>query len=157
MAYALDHALIATPIGMIRISGDEDAIGRVLIDGSKDQAEEQGRSKAVVEAVAQIRAYFAGALKDFDLPLIAIRSERGDVLREGIASVGYGQTLSYGALARTIGSGARAIGQACARNPYPLIIPCHRILASGGALGAYSAGDGPLTKQWLLDHESRHI
>ena len=157
MAYAPDHALIATPIGMIRISGDDETISRILIDGSKGLAEETGHARAVTETVNQIRAYFAGSLKDFDLPLIATKSERGEMLRHGIASVGYGDTLSYGALARKISSGPRAIGQACARNPYPLVIPCHRILGSGGSLGAYSAGDGPLTKQWLLDHESQHL
>ena len=87
--------------------------------------------------------------------MVPLAGPRGEALRAGIAAVGYGETLSYGALARTIGSGARAVGQACARNPYPLVIPCHRILAAGGALGAYSASDGPATKQWLLDHETR--
>lgn len=156
MAYAPDHALIATPIGMIRISGDDVALARIAIEGREPEPERAGEGRAVRETVAQLRAYFQGELTSFDLPLIPFDSPRGEALREAIASVGYGDALSYGALARQAGSGPRAIGQACARNPYPIVIPCHRILASGGRLGAYSAGEGPKTKQWLLNHEARH-
>ena len=154
MTYAPDHGLIATPIGMVRIEGSADHLTRIAIE--TNMAPESAPSgPALHEAAAQLRAYFAGALTAFDLPLVPLPGPRGEALRAGIAGVGYGETLSYGALARTIGSGARAVGQACARNPYPLVIPCHRILAAGGALGAYSAGDGPATKQWLLDHETK--
>ena len=155
MTYAPDHGLIATPIGMVRIEGTAERLTRIAIE-MNGGAESAPNGSALREAAAQLRAYFAGTLTVFDLPLVALPGPRGEALRAGIASVGYGETLSYGALARTIGSGARAVGQACARNPYPLVIPFHRILAAGGALGAYSAGDGPATKQWLLDHETRN-
>jgi methylated-DNA-[protein]-cysteine S-methyltransferase len=92
---------------------------------------------------------------DFDIALAPANTLRGQALRGGLIGVGYGTTLSYGALARQLGSGARAVGQLCARNPFPIVVPCHRILGSGG-LGHYSAGDGITTKQWLLDHERRH-
>jgi methylated-DNA-[protein]-cysteine S-methyltransferase len=72
-------------------------------------------------------------------------------------AIAYGETLSYGDLARLAGSAPRAIGQACARNPFPIIVPCHRVLSSGGARGHYSGGEGPITKRWLLDHEQRVI
>lgn len=156
MTYAPDHARIATPIGMVRIWGDRETILRIVIESGPSAAEAEGRDSVVREAAAQLRAYFDGRLHDFDIPLIPLPSLRGQVLREGIAAIGYGETLSYGALARSLGSAPRAVGQACARNPYPLVIPCHRVLASGGKLGAYSAGEGPRTKQWLLDHETRH-
>jgi methylated-DNA-[protein]-cysteine S-methyltransferase len=74
-------------------------------------------------------------------------------LRAAICTIPHGQTARYGALAAQIGSGARAVGQACARNPIPVIIPCHRVLASNG-LGNYSGGGGIRTKQWLLAHEA---
>ena len=108
---------------------------------------------AIREALRQIEAYFAGRLTAFDLPLAPSPTERGAVLRQGIVDIGYGETASYGALAKAIGSSPRAIGQACARNPFPIVVPCHRILGAGGALGAYSAGNGPITKSRLLDHE----
>ena len=63
---------------------------------------------------------------------------------------------TYGALAKAHDSGARAVGGACAHNPYPIVIPCHRVTSSGGARENYSAGDGPVTKAWLIAHEARH-
>lgn len=152
--YARDHALIATPIGPIRVEGDERVVLRVTLGG--DGPPLAGASDPVRAACEQLHAYFAGDLKAFDLPLPTIASPRGRELRAGLVALGYGETASYGELAHRLGSGARAIGQLCARNPLPVIIPCHRVTAAGGALGSYSAGDGPVTKQWLLDHEQRH-
>lgn len=152
--YARDHALIATPIGPIRIEGDERVVLRVTLGGDGPPC--AGAAAPVRSACDQLHAYFAGDLKVFDLPLPTIASPRGRELRAGLVALGYGQTASYGELARMLGSGARAIGQLCARNPLPVIIPCHRVTAAGGALGSYSAGDGPATKQWLLNHEQRH-
>jgi methylated-DNA-[protein]-cysteine S-methyltransferase len=156
MTYALDHALIATPIGMVRITGDDECLTGIATELPAGCIEVVGRTAAVREAAAQLRAYFTGELRDFDLPLAPSGSERGAALRAGILSVGYGDMLSYGALARQLDSGPRAVGQACARNPFPFVVPCHRILASGGRLGAYSGGEGPKTKYWLLDLEARH-
>jgi methylated-DNA-[protein]-cysteine S-methyltransferase len=152
--YARDHALIATPIGPIRVEGDEMTVLRVTLGANGPSA--AGTTAAVRAAADQLAAYFAGSLKAFDLPLPAIASARGQALRDGLVALGYGETASYGALARRLQSGPRAIGQSCARNPLPVIIPCHRVTAAGGALGSYSAGNGPATKQWLLDHEQRH-
>jgi methylated-DNA-[protein]-cysteine S-methyltransferase len=152
--YARDHALIATPIGPIRVEGDEMAVLRVTLGADGPVA--AGTTAAVRAAADQLIAYFAGTLKAFDLPLPTLASARGRALRDGLVALGYGETASYGELARRLQSGPRAIGQLCARNPLPVIIPCHRVTAAGGALGSYSAGDGPATKQWLLDHEQRH-
>lgn len=152
--YARDEAVIATPVGNIRLTSDGEALTSIKI-GSNLPLSAPG-SDVLRSAVYQMDQWFDGVLADFDLPLAPAATPRGAALRTAIAAIGYGETQSYGALARQIGSGARAIGQACARNPFPIVIPCHRVLASGGALGAYSAGDGPATKQWLLDHEQRH-
>ncbi|HVI98064.1 MAG TPA: methylated-DNA--[protein]-cysteine S-methyltransferase [Sphingomonas sp.] len=152
--YAQDEAVIATPIGAVRITGDDLAITRITID--RDAAPAPGHAAAVREAAAQLEAWFAGARKDFALPLAPAATPRGQALRDAMAAIPFGETMSYGALARAAASSPRAIGQACARNPFPIVVPCHRVLAAGGALGAYSAGDGTATKQWLLDHE-RHL
>lgn len=156
MTYAPDHALIATPIGMMRIMGDGDLITSIATELPHDDQEVAGNTALVCDCASQLRAYFTGKLRDFDIPLLPSASPRGEALRAGILSVGYGDMLSYAALARQLDSGPRAVGQACARNPFPIIVPCHRILASGGRLGAYSGGEGPKTKRWLLDLESRH-
>ncbi|HEY0624201.1 MAG TPA: methylated-DNA--[protein]-cysteine S-methyltransferase [Sphingomonas sp.] len=153
--YARDHALIATPIGPILIEGDTTSLLRIHLGA--EGSPRSGDTVAVREASDQLRAYFSGDLKMFDLPLPAIASPRGRVLRDGLIALRYGETASYGALARRLGSGPRAIGQLCARNPFPIVVPCHRVLGAGGALGSYSAGEGPATKQWLLEHEQRHL
>lgn len=153
--YARDHAQIATPIGMIRVEGDATTVLalRIGLEGAACAA----TSEPVRLAVDQLQAYFAGARRSFDLPLPPAKTLRGQTLRDGLIAIGYGEAMSYGELARRLNSGPRAIGQLCARNPLPLIVPCHRVLAANGMLGSYSAGDGPTTKQWLLDHERRHL
>lgn len=150
--YAPDHAGIATPIGTVVIEGDDRTITRIRLSHAAPPRESE--AAAVREAAAQLAAYFAGRLRAFDLPLAPVASARGTVLRQAIVDIGYGDTASYGELARLSGSSARALGQACARNPFPLVVPCHRVLRSGGVLGPYSAGEGPVTKRWLLDFEA---
>ena len=149
--YARDAASIATPIGLVRVTGTADRIDAIEILATGDAV--ASGPPAIREALRQIEAYFAGRLTAFDLPLAPSPTERGAVLRQGIVDIAFGETASYGALAKAIRSSPRAIGQACARNPFPIVVPCHRILGAGGALGAYSAGDGPITKSRLLDHE----
>lgn len=151
--YARDHGVIATPIGPVRVDGGEDMLVSVTIGaGSPSPAS----AAAVCAALEQLGSWFAGERQDFDLPLEPLPTSRGTELRAAMIAIGYGETLSYGALARRTGSSARAIGQLCARNPFPILVPCHRVLADGGRLGNYSGGDGPKTKSWLLDHE-RHF
>ena len=91
-----------------------------------------------------------------DLPLVQVAFVRGDILRQSLIAVRYGETLSYGELARRLESGVRATGQLRAYNPFPIVVPCRRVLGASGALGSHSAGDGPATKQWLFEHERRH-
>lgn len=151
--YARDHALIATPLGTIRIEGEDAWISAVRIGA--DGAPSRGTAAAVREAADQLESWLAGALQEFTVPMEPAATPRGGELRAGLVAVRYGETLSYGALARQLGSSPRAIGQLCARNPFPILVPCHRVLGAGGALGAYSGGEGPKTKSWLLEHERR--
>lgn len=141
--------MIATPIGPVRIEAEKGALTGIWIGR---HGPEPGQP-VLCEAADQLRAYFEGRLTAFDLPLTPAPSERGPELRDAICAIGYGETASYGDLAARTGASARAIGQACASNPFPIIVPCHRILSAGGVLGHYSAGDGPATKVWLLKHE----
>lgn len=150
MAYARAAAMIATPIGPIRVEAEGDALTGIRIGR---EAPADSDHPALLEALAQFAAYFEGKLTGFDLPLAPAASERGPELRAAICSIGYGETASYGDLAGKTGASARAVGQACASNPFPIVVPCHRVLGADGALGYYSAGDGPATKVWLLKHE----
>ncbi|MEQ1509133.1 MAG: methylated-DNA--[protein]-cysteine S-methyltransferase [Sphingopyxis sp.] len=157
MAYAPTRAHLATPIGIVQIFGDDAVIDRVTIQPlAHDVTEDlQDVTGALAAAVAQLRDYFAGTRQAFNLPLAPAKSPRGTALRGAIDSVPYGETATYGQLARSHASSSRAMGQACARNPFPIIIPCHRVTSSGGAKENYSGGDGAATKAWLNAHEAR--
>ena len=158
MAYAPHHARLATPIGTVTVDGDSGAVTRIAILAEKcgESRIEAPPTSPVAMAAEQLHAYFAGERQTFDLPLVALCSARGEALRAAIASVPYGETATYGSVATAHDSGARAVGGACAHNPYPIVIPCHRVTSSGGAKENYSAGEGPATKAWLIAHEARH-
>lgn len=112
------------------------------------------------ETVRQILAYLADPVFEFGLPLRPAGTFFQRRVWAEIARIPLGQTLSYGQVAKNIRNAPRAVGQACGRNPYPLIVPCHRVIASGGGLGGFSQhGDGFLLdiKRWLLQHEGCHL
>jgi O-6-methylguanine DNA methyltransferase len=105
----------------------------------------------LAEAIRQLHAYFERRLTEFDLPLDWGTGFNADV-RRSMAAIPYGETRTYGDLAKELGAPAQAIGQACGANTIPVIIPCHRILASNG-LGGFSAPGGIETKVALLKLE----
>jgi methylated-DNA-[protein]-cysteine S-methyltransferase len=112
----------------------------------------------VMAAVTAARRYFEGEKIDFsDLPLdLGGQSDFFKQIYAAARRVSWGSTTTYGSLAKEIGAGpetARGVGQAMARNPVPLIIPCHRVLAAGGKLGGFSAPGGTTTKQHMLKLE----
>lgn len=152
--YARDMARIATPVGTITVTGCEAHVEAITIDAA-DLPGVEGSTDAVRIAAEQLRQWFAGHRTGFDLPLLPAGTLRGQALRDAMCAIRYAEVLSYGQLARQAGSSARAIGQACARNPYPIVVPCHRVTNADGSLGAYSAGAGSRTKAWLLDFEAR--
>tara|TARA_R110002110_G_scaffold109418_18_gene272982 strand:- start:4845 stop:5303 length:459 start_codon:yes stop_codon:yes gene_type:complete len=108
----------------------------------------------LAKAREQLNAYFDGDLRDFDLPLAPDgTSHQKDVWRV-MSAIPYGQTRTYGDLAAELGSGSRAVANACGRNTIPIIIPCHRVVAAGGKLGGYSGDGGVETKKQLLNIEA---
>ena len=146
-------ARIATPIGLVSLTADENVLTAVRIDTSESgPGSIPEKHPLLAAAAAQVEEWFAGRRKSFDLPLAPSGTPRGDALRAGIAAIGYGESLTYGELAQRIGSAARAVGQACRRNPFPIIIPCHRV-TSAGTKEFYSGGNGVHTKRWLIDFE----
>ena len=108
-------------------------------------------SRLEAEALAQLAAWFAGRLVRFDLPIGFAPGLAGEVQRQ-MVEIPFGETRTYGDLARALGKPAQAIGQACGANPLPIIVPCHRVLGARG-LGGFSAPGGVEAKVWLLRHE----
>jgi methylated-DNA-[protein]-cysteine S-methyltransferase len=140
-----------TPLGDCTVSEED---GRVVaLDWGRGR--DQDDTPLLREACRQIQAYFDGELTGFDLPLGPHGTAFQQRVWAALRDIPAGQTRSYGDIARALGSAARAVGQANGANPIPILIPCHRVVAAGGALGGYSGGQGPETKRFLLEHEAR--
>ena len=152
--HIISHATIASPIGPVHIGASETAVSYIRIGGASRDSSNDAHG-LLREAMDQLAAWFEGRLSEFDLPLEPLTTPRGEAHRAAIRDIPRGETASYGALARQLGSSPRAVGQACRRNPVPIIIPCHRVVGAGGAIGHFSAGEGVKTKLWLLQHEGR--
>ena len=136
-----------SPVGQLTIEEADDAI--VAIRWADADALAGNGSPLLAEAERQLRLYFAGALDRFELPLNPAGSPFEERVWAAMRTIPFGQTRSYGELATIVGSAPRAVGRACGRNPIPIVIPCHRVLAQGG-LGGYSGAGGVATKEALL-------
>jgi methylated-DNA-[protein]-cysteine S-methyltransferase len=110
-------------------------------------------SPALTDAKRQLAAYFAGKRREFDLPLAPKGAAGERLVWQALIDIPYGKTRSYGDIARELGFSPRQVGQACGRNPIPILIPCHRVVAADGALTGFSAPGGIETKRKLLQLE----
>ena len=143
------------PWGLLYVEEQGDALTRIQFLRPEDKSAfaVTGGTALLREACAQLTAYGEGKLRHFDLPIAP--KGTGFQLRvwEELCHIEWGQTSSYGAVARAIGSskGARAVGMACNRNPLLLVIPCHRVLGADGSLVGF--GEGIALKRRLLEHE----
>jgi methylated-DNA-[protein]-cysteine S-methyltransferase len=148
-----------SPIGELLLASDGEALTGLFMEerrhgprGEASWIEDRGPFR---EALLQLDAYFAGERTAFSLPLAPEGS--GFQLRvwRALEEIPYGQTWSYRQLADQVGrpGAARAVGSANARNPLSIVVPCHRVIGSAGALTGY--GGGLARKRWLLDHEAR--
>jgi len=145
---------IETPIGPLTIELDDDAL-TLLEFGAIGEATPGGPARGVgAETARQLAAYFAGKLRQFDLPLRAEGTPFRKKVWQALRAVPYGQTRSYGEIAHAVDSAPRAVGGACGANPIAIIVPCHRIVGAGGWIGGFSGGDGCATKNILLEHET---
>jgi methylated-DNA-[protein]-cysteine S-methyltransferase len=143
---------VDTPIGTLGLVGSEAGLTQVRF--SSAGLEPDGASAALDEAAAQLQAYFAGELVEFDLPLDLRGTEFQRRCWLALATIPYGQTVSYGEQARRLGLGpdaARAVGAANGRNPLPLVLPCHRVIGADGSLTGF--GGGLHVKRFLLELE----
>lgn len=142
---------IDTPIGTLVLVGDEAALTHVWLPGTGGLGGTQGETPAPLRmAAAQLDEYFAGVRTSFSLPLAPQGTAFQLSVWRALADIPYGETITYGELARRVGRPAafRAVGQANGANPLPIVYPCHRVVAAGGRLGGY--GGGLETKRRLL-------
>jgi methylated-DNA-[protein]-cysteine S-methyltransferase len=145
----MPHLSLHTPVGDITVFDEDGAI--VSLDWG--WVPRQDPSPVLQTAREQLEAYFDGALTSFDLPLAPAGTAYRRQVWQALRDIPYGETRSYRDIAATTGGSARSVGQANGHNPIPLIIPCHRVVATTH-IGGYSGGDGLSTKRWLLDLEN---
>jgi len=147
-----------SPIGRIEITSDGVHITSLSIerDGHLPHEETPENTNHVLEtAVTQLDEYFAGARHDFDVPVLLVGTAFQKAVWAELNALPFGAVASYGSVGLATGrpTAGRAVGGAVGANPVPIIVPCHRILASNGRITGYSAGEGVATKSWLLAHE----
>ncbi len=148
------YTLMDSPVGRLLLAGDGDGLGLISFPGgSKARSPEPGWRADPAPfraAIDQLTAYFAGTVTDFDLRL----APRGTPFQlrvwQALRAIPYGETISYGELARRVGrpEAARAVGAANGANPLPIVVPCHRVIGANGKLTGF--GGGLETKAALL-------
>ena len=154
------YCYLDTPIGELLLAGEDGALSMVgFPKGSMRREPEPDwifNEKPLADARAQLGEYFAGDRKEFDLPLKLNGTEFQVSVLEALLKIPYGQTTSYGEIARRIGrpKAVRAVGAANGRNPIPIVVPCHRVIGVTGDLTGF--GGGLDTKEALLRLEAEH-
>ena len=145
---------VSTPVGVLLLAATEEGLVRVAYAREDHDAVLQDLARRIsprvlhapvrlAPAVRQLEEYFAGTRTRFDLPLDRSLSHGfRRLVQEHLPEIGYGRTESYGAVARSVGrpQAVRAVGTACATNPLPVVVPCHRVLRGDGGLGGYVGG-----------------
>jgi len=153
VALTLSYVTTRSPIGTLRLYAALDQLVGVYFT---DRAAPDGvrrRTGVLDETAAQLAEYFAGRRRDFALDLAPRGTGFQQLVWQALVRIPYGETRSYGELARSIGrpAASRAVGAANGQNPIPIILPCHRLIGANGDLTKY--GGGLDAKRWLLDHE----
>lgn len=154
------YSYLPTPIGDLLLAGDREALRVVAFPAGSRRREPDPQwifsEPPFAEACAQLRAYFDGSLREFDLELAPGGTPFQLLVLDELRRIPYGTTVSYGDIARRIGrpKAVRAVGHANGRNPIPIIIPCHRVIGASGDLTGF--GGGLATKEALLRHELEH-
>ncbi len=141
-------ASVHTQFGTLILSEEAGKICRLSWDG----VAEDPQTPLLEEAAEQLAAYDQKRLTRFDLPLAFRGSDLQEAVLRAMLEIPFGETRTYGEIARALGVPAQAVGQACGANPIPIIIPCHRVMGARGLTG-YSGRGGVETKVALLRHE----
>ncbi len=154
------YCYLDTPIGELLLAGEDDALTMIgFPKGSMRRDPEPDwifNEKPFAEAMRQLDEYFGGERRDFDLPLKLDGTEFQLLVLKELQKIPYGETTSYGDIAKRIGrpKASRAVGAANGRNPIPIVVPCHRVIGSHGDLTGF--GGGLDTKEALLRLEAEN-
>jgi methylated-DNA-[protein]-cysteine S-methyltransferase len=149
------NAIIAAPGFALGVRCTAEEI--LAIEYLPAQPEQAADNPLAAEAVRQLRAYLNDPAAAFGLPLRPSGTTFQRRVWGEIESIPPGQVRTYGDVAKRLHNAPRAVGQACGANPFPLVVPCHRVVASGGGLGGFAGHSGGFlvdVKRWLLQHEN---
>jgi methylated-DNA-[protein]-cysteine S-methyltransferase len=147
---------VPSPIGPLTVVQDDDVLIRLFLEPPSSEADLGPRDDAgCADVSVQLDEYFAGKREGFDLALRPIGSDFELAVWAELARIPYGETHTYGSVAKAVGEpgGAQAVGLACGRNPLAIVIPCHRVIGADGSLVGF--GGGLARKRFLLDLEQR--
>jgi methylated-DNA-[protein]-cysteine S-methyltransferase len=144
-----------SPLGLLRLYAHADELVGVYLPDQEAPPAPHFASPVLSQAAAQLVEYFVGERRTFDIPIAPQGTGFQALVWRALTAIPYGETRSYGALARAIGrpAASRAVGAANGKNPISIIVPCHRVIASSGELTGYAGGLA--AKRWLLEHEAR--
>ncbi len=147
--------LFKSPIGNILLSAD--ARGLTALRFVRSLSGETAQTRMLKEGRAQLEAYFQGKLTDFDLPLVLEGTPFQKAVWKVLQEIPFGETRTYKEVAELIGRplACRAVGNAVGKNPLPIVVPCHRVVAGNGKMGGFSCGIEK--KHYLLHHESQRF
>jgi methylated-DNA-[protein]-cysteine S-methyltransferase len=149
-----------SPIGELTLTADGGSLTGIQMHEQRHlrrvPANYRRDDDGLAHVVEQLNAYFAGELIDFELPMAMNGTEFQRRVWAALSEIPYGETISYGELARWVGNpkASRAVGLANGRNPVAIVVPCHRVIGANGSLTGY--GGGLERKVWLLEHEARN-
>jgi len=153
-----EYCEISTPVGRLLVAGDEKGLRKISFQGGSHAikpAEDWRRTEEPFrQAIGQLEAYFAGELRRFNLTLAPVGTPFQREVWSRLRMIPYGETVSYGELARRLGRSTayRAVGAANGSNPIPIVIPCHRVIGADGSLTGF--GGGLAIKRQLLELEA---
>ena len=155
----ISYTRIASPLGTLLLAADDSGLRHIMFASETQSPDPAWRHDAapLTETIRQLQAYFAGERENFDLPLAPEGTPFQMEVWQRLRDIPYGQTISYGELARRIGNpkASRAVGLANGSNPIPIVIPCHRVIGSNGKLTGY--GGGLPIKEKLLALERHQL
>ena len=155
MSHGISETRITAPFGALCIRVGERAV--LSIDFAQETGDAVLPSSALArQTIALLRAYFDDPGTRFGVPLAPAGTPFQQRVWRALIEIPVGDVMTYGELAKRLDSAPRAIGQACAANPIPIIIPCHRVVARSGIGGFMGSGAAHPAKAWLLGHERRY-
>ena len=144
---------LKSPIGQIKITGDETSVNSILFVFNDTEMEEENINSVLAQCKKELSEYFTGKRKDFDVPISQAGTEFQQRVWNELTKIPYGKTVSYNFIAESLGDkkSVRAVGTSNGKNQLSIIVPCHRVIGSDGSLTGYAGG--LWRKKWLLNHE----